>query len=50
MKSIHDMLVFESEEGVTLARKERHIEMTAPGFLHELNGHTATQWCAWLPH
>ncbi|WP_213664410.1 hypothetical protein [Stutzerimonas stutzeri] len=32
MKSIHDMLVFEREDEVTLARKERHIELTAPGF------------------
>lgn len=32
MKSINDMLVFEHEDEVTLARKERHIELTGPGF------------------
>lgn len=37
MKSIHDMLVFEREDEVTLARKERHIELTAPGFFARID-------------
>lgn len=32
MKSINDMLVFEHEDEVTLVRKERHIELTGPGY------------------
>lgn len=37
MKSLHDKLVFEHDGEVTIARKERYIELTAPGFFARID-------------
>lgn len=37
MKSFHDKLVFEHDGEVTIARKDRHIELTAPGYFARID-------------